>query len=761
MAAPSDQELIHQIQLGRRDALGRLFDRYSPPLYEFIYLLTGDRDQSARILEEVFVRVPASVAVLGEHDTVRGWLYSLAREAALTFIRQKGWLDALPLADEPLFPGLPGDVWRAARAMPAFHRAVLVVEELHGLSPTEKARALNVARTDLPRLVDEARQSFNTQFDLQARQQSRPLASQVDPERIWGVHRRIGGEGSLFGYLPTVILPGSLAQAIRTRIVGAMRVVPAEEEQPVAVTQETVTTEEIIPEEEQVVTTTTPSFLPEGCTLPVVVTALLIALLITAIAACLGYFIIRDSTAPTVTRVDPPDRAVVAATPGAPTHVIISATYGDDRAVDVRSVRLLLDNNDVTPQALISDTGLTYPVDLNPGQHTVLLQLADTSGNRTARQWTFSIGSAGEATPTPLATVTPTPSVTPPPTVTLTPGPTATGTLPTVPTIATFTANNTNIQSGTPVLLTWSVANADIVFLNQDRVDPVGTRLVTPTSTTTYHLIANNAGGTTDRSITITVISLPDLIVTDIGVSPTGQVMYTIKNVGTGDITQQFLIQVLVDGSPIDSNRRVASLPAGQDVSLFVPNYVLAGTHVITVRVNSDQSVQESNFNNNELTRTLNGPTPTPTNTPTITWTPTNTPTITPTFTPTFTPTPSATPTNTRTRTPTRTATATPTRAVTTLTLSVQPTSPYTGTCPITATFTAAVSTNLPATITYQWERSDGIVNGPFSANVGTTPFNVQDQWLSIPSGPTWERIVILSPNNLQSNQQNFANNCH
>ncbi len=757
MAAPSDYELIHEIQLGRRDALGALFDRYSPQLYEFIYLLTGDRDQSARVLEEVFVRVPAAVAVLGEHDSVRGWLYSLAREASLTFLRQRGWLDVLPSTDEQLFPGLPGDIWRAARAMPAFHRAVLVVEELHGLSPTEKARALNVARTDLPRLVDEARRSFNTQFDLQARQQSRPLASQVDPERIWGVHRRIGTEGSLFGYLPAVILPESLAQAIRTRIVGVMHPVPVEEEEPVAVTQETVTTEEVVPEEE--VVTTAPSFLPEGCTLPVVVTALLIALLITAIAACLGYFIIRDSTAPTITRVDPPDRAVIAPTPGGPTHVIISAMYTDDRAVDVHSVRLLVDNNDVTLQALISDTGLTYPVDLNPGTHTVLLQLADTSGNRTARQWTFSIGPTSEATATP--TLLPTPSVTPPPTITLTPGPTATGTLPAAPTITTFNANNTNIQSGTPVLLTWSVANADIVFLNQDKVDPAGTRLVTPTSTTTYHLIANNAGGTTDRAITITVISLPDLIVTDIGVSPTGQVMYTIKNVGTGDLTQQFLIQVLADGAPIDSNRRVASLPAGQEVSLFVPNYVLSGTHVITVRVNADQAVQESNFNNNELTRTLNGPTPTPTNTPTTTWTPTNTPTVTPTFTPTFTPSPSATPTRTRTHTPTRTPTATPTRAVTNLTVSVAPTSPFTGTCPVTATFTAVVSTNLPTTITYQWERSDGIVNGPFSANVGTTPFNVQDQWLSIPAGPTWERIVILSPNNLQSNQINFVNNCH
>ena len=221
MASPTDHELILEIQAGRRDALGALFDRHSTALYEFIYRITGDRDQSARLLIEVFSRVPSVVAGLTEHDPIRGWLYNLARESSLAFLRQKGWLDALPPSDEPSVSGLAGDIWRAARAMPAFHRAVLVVEELHGLSPTEKARALNVARTDLPRLVDEARHSFENQFDVQARQQGRPLTAQIDPERIWGMHRRIGANGSLFGYLPALVLPDSLAAMVRSQVMSS------------------------------------------------------------------------------------------------------------------------------------------------------------------------------------------------------------------------------------------------------------------------------------------------------------------------------------------------------------------------------------------------------------------------------------------------------------------------------------------------------------------------------------------------------------
>src|SRR5512143_2457174 len=390
MAGPSDHELISEIQTGRREALGVLFDRYSPQLYEFIYLIIGDRDQAARLLEEVFLRIPTAIAGLAEHELVPGWLYGLAREASLTYLRQKDWLDALPPSDEPTVSGLPGDIWRAARAMPAFHRAVLVVEELHGLSPTEKARTLNVSRTDIPRLVEEARRSFNQQFDVQARQQGRPLSTQVDPERIWGIHRRLGTDGSLFGYLPTVVLPESLAIALRTRILSAVGVEPPDEN-PIIITQDTETTEQVVIEEVPVLPPPT-SILPEGCSVPVIATALLIALVITSVAACVGFFFVRDSTPPIITKIDPPDKANVPPIANAAlTHVIVSASYTDDRAVDVKSVLLVIDGRNVTDQALISDASLTYPTDLDPGTHTLLLQLRDTSGNKASRAWQFTI----------------------------------------------------------------------------------------------------------------------------------------------------------------------------------------------------------------------------------------------------------------------------------------------------------------------------------------------------------------------------------
>ncbi len=89
------------------------------------------------------------------------------------------------------------------------------------------------------------------------------------------------------------------------------------------------------------------------------------------------------------------------------------------------------------------------------------------------------------------------------------------------------------------------------------------------------------------------------------------------------------------------------------------------------------------------------------------------------------------------------------------------PASPYAGACPATATFYGVLTTNRPITVVYQWERSDAIVNGPYSQSVGSSSAIIADQWKSIPSGTSWERVVVLMPNSIASNQTSFTNSCH
>jgi peptidoglycan-associated lipoprotein len=70
---------------------------------------------------------------------------------------------------------------------------------------------------------------------------------------------------------------------------------------------------------------------------------------------------------------------------------------------------------------------------------------------------------------------------------------------------ATLSANPTSIQRGQSSTLQWSTENATDVTLDGNKVDPSGSQTVSPTQTTTYHLVAKGTGGTQEATAQVTV----------------------------------------------------------------------------------------------------------------------------------------------------------------------------------------------------------------------------------------------------------------
>jgi len=76
---------------------------------------------------------------------------------------------------------------------------------------------------------------------------------------------------------------------------------------------------------------------------------------------------------------------------------------------------------------------------------------------------------------------------------------------PTAPT-ASLSANPNTLDKGQSTTLTWQTTNAtDVNIDGIGPVDPSGSRQVTPTDSTTYHLIAKGAGGTQEATARVTV----------------------------------------------------------------------------------------------------------------------------------------------------------------------------------------------------------------------------------------------------------------
>jgi hypothetical protein len=92
---------------------------------------------------------------------------------------------------------------------------------------------------------------------------------------------------------------------------------------------------------------------------------------------------------------------------------------------------------------------------------------------------------------------------------------------------------------------------------------------------------------------------------------------------------------------------------------------------------------------------------------------------------------------------------------------SVTPDS-YSGACPGNFNFSANITMNGAETVVYRWERSDGITKPSVTitfSSAGTQ--TVTDQWAPTPLGASWERVHVIAPNDLTSNQATFTNSCH
>ncbi len=97
-----------------------------------------------------------------------------------------------------------------------------------------------------------------------------------------------------------------------------------------------------------------------------------------------------DVTPPSITELTPADLSVVSETPSE-----ISAKFNDNlSAVDTASATIEVDGADVTSQATVTSSDITFkPGNLSQGLHTVSVSVLDLAANSAAADWSFTVSS--------------------------------------------------------------------------------------------------------------------------------------------------------------------------------------------------------------------------------------------------------------------------------------------------------------------------------------------------------------------------------
>lgn len=182
--AEEDRELIARAQAGDRSAFRQLIERHQRRAFSIALSLVRDENDARELVQDAFLRVHKSLGSFQNNSSFFTWLYRIITNLSIDLIRKPGRQraeldDGRMEADESEadFPFLsridgsdPADVvrrreiaerlQRALDALPPYHRGVIVMREIEGLSYEEMAQAMGVSKGTIMSRLFHARQKL-------------------------------------------------------------------------------------------------------------------------------------------------------------------------------------------------------------------------------------------------------------------------------------------------------------------------------------------------------------------------------------------------------------------------------------------------------------------------------------------------------------------------------------------------------------------------------------------------------------------------
>jgi RNA polymerase sigma-70 factor (ECF subfamily) len=202
--AEEDRVFIARAQAGDTAAFRRLVERHQRRAFAIALSLVRDENDARELVQDAFLRVHKSLPTFQGGSSFFTWLYRIITNLSIDLMRKPGRKPGQQAeldpgrtdaedsaeADFPLVARIdgadPADVVRrkeiAARvqsaldALPSYHRGVIVMREVEGLSYEEMAEAMGVSKGTIMSRLFHARQKLQKALaDCYAEQVGAPL----------------------------------------------------------------------------------------------------------------------------------------------------------------------------------------------------------------------------------------------------------------------------------------------------------------------------------------------------------------------------------------------------------------------------------------------------------------------------------------------------------------------------------------------------------------------------------------------------------
>jgi len=171
----SEAELVEAARQGGREAFAELVRRHESRIYGLVYRMSGNHSDADDLAQEAFLTAWKAIGSFRRGSSFYTWLYRIAVNASLTFLKKKGrernrtpFDEGLPVAGASRdFASAPegisaaveleSRIGEAVGGLPGHFRAAFALVVDQGLSHAEAARALGCSENTVSWRMHKAR----------------------------------------------------------------------------------------------------------------------------------------------------------------------------------------------------------------------------------------------------------------------------------------------------------------------------------------------------------------------------------------------------------------------------------------------------------------------------------------------------------------------------------------------------------------------------------------------------------------------------
>lgn len=180
--AEEDRELIDRAQRGDRQAFRALVERHQRSAYSVALGIVRDEQDAREIVQEAFLRVHKGLSTFQGGSSFFTWLYRIVHNLAIDLVRKPGRREE-ELQEERTVESeselalvsrvdgadpvqvlrrreIAARIQTALDALPPYHRGVIIMREIEGLSYEEMAQAMQVSKGTIMSRLFHARQKL-------------------------------------------------------------------------------------------------------------------------------------------------------------------------------------------------------------------------------------------------------------------------------------------------------------------------------------------------------------------------------------------------------------------------------------------------------------------------------------------------------------------------------------------------------------------------------------------------------------------------